>query len=125
MSDTPGLGISNPDMFDPHTAEQVEKFVQDQAALTGDEFRALVAERQRHYKAVFGNADSASVRFVLEDLAFFTRAHSSAFNPDPRLHALIEGRREVYYRIADNTQLPRDLLYERYVAADIERNRTK
>lgn len=125
MSDTPGLGIQSPDMFDPQTAVAAEQFVQDQVQLTGDQFTAYVAERQRHYKAVFGNLDSASVRFVLEDLAFFARAHASAFNPDPRLHALIEGRREVYYRIADNTQLPRDLLYERYVAADIERNRTK
>ena len=125
MSDTPGLGTFAPDMFDPHTAEQVEQFVQDQVALTGDQFLAYVATRSEHYKKVFGNLEDPSVRFVLEDLAFFTRAHSSAFNADPRIHALIEGRREVYYRIADNTQLSRDLLYERYVAADIERNKTK
>lgn len=36
---------------------------------------------------------------VLIDLAKFCRAHESAFHPDPRMHAVIEGRREVWLRI--------------------------
>lgn len=110
------------DMFDPHTAQLVESFTADMEKLSGQDVSAYIKDRQQHYKAVFGDLNNPSVRFVLEDLAFFTRAHQSAFNADPRIHALIEGRREVYYRIKDNTQLPPDLLYDKYVAANLQRN---
>lgn len=53
-------------------------------------------------------------REVLKDLARFCRAHESTFSSDPRLHALAEGRREVWLRIACHLQLPPDELWELY-----------
>jgi hypothetical protein len=36
---------------------------------------------------------------VLADLAEFCRARETTFHPDERLHAVLEGRREVWLRI--------------------------
>jgi hypothetical protein len=51
---------------------------------------------------------------VLRDLAKFCRAHETTFNPDPRAHALAEGRREVFLRIANHMNLTEDELWELY-----------
>lgn len=51
---------------------------------------------------------------VMKDLARFCRAHESTFNADPRAHALAEGRREVFLRIAHHTKLSPDQLWELY-----------
>lgn len=51
---------------------------------------------------------------VLRDLAKFCRAHESTFNADPRVHAVLEGRREVWLRIIEQLQLTDDELYQRY-----------
>lgn len=105
------------DPLDPKTNEIVEQIQKDAMALGDAATAAAVSDLQQAYKAVFGDIENPNVKLVLEDLALFTRAHSSAFAEDPRRHAALEGRREVYYRIADHTQLPRDLLYAKYVAA--------
>lgn len=52
--------------------------------------------RKRAYQLVFGGEAG---KIVLEDLAEFCRAEASCFDPDPRLHAIAEGRREVWLRI--------------------------
>ena len=49
---------------------------------------------------------------VLADLARFCRANESTFHPDPRVHAVLEGRREVWLRIQK---------YLRLTAADVDR----
>lgn len=51
---------------------------------------------------------------VLEDLAVFCRADASTFNPDERVHALLEGRREVWLRIQDHLNLSPDQLLAKY-----------
>ncbi len=38
-------------------------------------------------------------KIALEDLERFCRGNDTCFNPDPRIHAMLEGRREVYLRI--------------------------
>lgn len=38
---------------------------------------------------------------VLADLAKFCRADESTFHRDPRMHAVLEGRREVWLRIQE------------------------
>jgi hypothetical protein len=48
---------------------------------------------------------------VLADLAKFCRAAETTFHPDPRVHAVLEGRREVWLRIQK---------YMRLTAADID-----
>lgn len=51
---------------------------------------------------------------VLIDLARFCRANESTFNTDPRNHALLEGRREVWLRIQQHLHLSSDQLYQLY-----------
>ncbi len=50
----------------------------------------------RAYKLAFS---SPAGQEVLEDLATFCRANETCFNADPRMHAVAEGRREVWLRI--------------------------
>ena len=53
---------------------------------------------------------------VLEDLAKFCRAHESTFHADPRAHAVAEGRREVWLRIARHLELSDTQLWALYGA---------
>lgn len=75
--------------------------------------RASLFNRQRAYLVVF-DGGSELVKVVLEDLAKFCRADNSAFHADPRIHALIEGRREVWLRIQDHLKLDSEALWARY-----------
>lgn len=54
--------------------------------------------RKRAYQLVF-NFEREACKIVLDDLAEFCRAEVSCFHPDPRLHAIAEGRREVWLRV--------------------------
>jgi hypothetical protein len=49
-------------------------------------------------------------RPVLADLAEFCRADRSCWHPDPRVHAVLEGRREVWLRIQRYINLPAEQL---------------
>lgn len=51
---------------------------------------------------------------VLLDLARFCRAHESTFHTDPRVHANLEGRREVFLRIMHHLQLSEADLWKLY-----------
>ena len=59
----------------------------------------------RAYHVVFGSPDG---QIVLEDLAGFCRAAETCFHPDPRVHAVAEGRREVFLRIQERAKLSQD-----------------
>lgn len=62
------------------------------------------------YTRVF-DKQSPFTQDVLMDLAKFCRAYESTFNPDPRVHAMLEGRREVWLRIQENLNLSVDEIY--------------
>lgn len=49
---------------------------------------------------------------VLLDLAKFCRANDTTFHLDPRVHAALEGRREVFLRIVHHLKLPSEELYK-------------
>jgi len=51
---------------------------------------------------------------VLADLASFCRANKSTYHDDPRAHAVLEGRREVWLRIQQHLQLSDDDLWKIY-----------
>lgn len=64
--------------------------------------RAWNARRAMHFRACFNGEDgklSIHGEKMLADLNRFCRGNASAFDPDPRIHALLEGRREVLLRI--------------------------
>lgn len=67
--------------------------------------------RGRDYRLTF-NSDSGTR--VLEDLAKFCRAHDTAFETDPRAHAVLEGRREVWLRIQRHLRLTDEQLWRLY-----------
>lgn len=69
--------------------------------------------RQHAYANTFDRSDSWN-RVVMEDLAAFCRASESTFNPDPRIHAVIEGRREVFLRIMDHIGLTQEEFFSKY-----------
>ncbi len=52
---------------------------------------------------------------VLADLSRFCRAGVSTFHTDPRVHALQEGRKEVWLRIAQHLNMTEDELYAVFV----------
>jgi len=66
--------------------------------------RDYLTQRRLAYKRVF-DLENQDVRFVLEDLARFCRAHESTFDPDQRVHALLEGRKEVWNRLQHHLQM--------------------
>ncbi len=73
--------------------------------------KRLIGKRQWAYHRVF-DKDNQFTQTVLKDLAKFCRAHETTFNNDPRAHATLEGRREVWLRIQEYLQLDVDEIYE-------------
>lgn len=73
--------------------------------------KRLMHSRKQAYQFTF-EKDGVGPKIVLADLARFCRANSSTFHPDPRLHAVLEGRREVWLRIQKYLQLSPDELME-------------
>lgn len=76
--------------------------------------RELLGRRREAYRAVFGPPGEPDVaqRRVLADLAGFCRAQRSCFDSDPRAHALLEGRREVWLRIQQTLRLTEEQVAE-------------
>lgn len=79
----------------------------------------FLARRKQNYLLTF-DPGSEAARFVLQDLAKFCRAHETTFNADPRAHAVLEGRREVWLRIQNNLELNSEQLWALYGRKDIE-----
>ena len=73
------------------------------------ETREFLQQRQSAYRLAFG---SPAGQEVLKDLLKFCRARKTTFNADPRVHAALEGRREVWLRIEDHIGLTLDELFE-------------
>ena len=69
----------------------------------------FLRSRKVNYQLVF---KSPAGEAVLVDLAKFCRAGASTFDPDPRIHAVLEGRREVWLRIQNHLNLTPDQLYK-------------
>lgn len=64
--------------------------------------KQYLAQRRTAYVRSFNNPFGEE---VLQDLARFCRANESTFHPDARVHAALEGRREVWLRIQQHLQL--------------------
>lgn len=70
---------------------------------------ALLDRRRRSYQLTFRNPVGEQ---VLADLARFCRASETTFHEDPRLHAVLEGRREVWLRVQKYLQLSAEEIYQ-------------
>lgn len=67
--------------------------------------------RKRAYQLAFSTPAGME---CLVDLAKFCRAGTTTFDPDPRVHAALEGRREVWLRITQHLHLTTEQLYALY-----------
>lgn len=67
--------------------------------------------RKLAYTRVF-DKENQFTNDVLADLAKFCRAYDSTFHPDSRVHAELEGRREVWLRIQNHLKLSDEELYQ-------------
>lgn len=79
--------------------------------------KMVIKDRKAAYMQAFASGHSLSP-VLLSDLRRFCRADTSCFNPDPRIHAVLEGRREVMLRILDFTTLSIDELCVKYGKVD-------
>ena len=80
--------------------------------------RAL-GSRQNAYRKTF-TGPLADV--VLKDLAKFCRAHETTANPDsPNVGLILEGRREVWLRIAKHLNLSPQQLWTFYSAGEFDK----
>jgi hypothetical protein len=78
--------------------------------------RDLLVGRQRAYRTVF--VDGPATDRVLRDLARFCRANDSTFHADPRMHAVLEGRREVFLRVCKHLKLDTATFLKMYGVPD-------
>jgi hypothetical protein len=72
---------------------------------------AALRARKNAYHGVFHNPVGQE---VLKDLARFCRANETCFHKDPRVHAALEGRREVWLRITQHLNLTTEQLFDLY-----------
>lgn len=77
--------------------------------------RTVLMGRRHHYRLTFLSPPGQK---VLKDLARFCRANVSTFHEDARLHAVAEGRREVWLRIANHLNMTPDELWKLYSGQD-------
>jgi len=73
-----------------------------------DKALEVIRHRKRDYAHAFLTPAGQA---VMTDLANFCRATESTFNKDARLHAVAEGRREVWLRIARHLNLTTEQLF--------------
>lgn len=76
----------------------------------------IVAGLRRAYMRVFG---APAGQAVLRDLEKFCHANETCFAADPRVHAVWEGRREVWLRIQKHLNLTSEDLFQLYSGRDI------
>lgn len=81
--------------------------------------RAYVENRQRAYINVFreGKPSAEDLALVMDDLTRFCRGGQTPWADDPRIHALLTGRNEVWQRIRQQLDLPFAALLELYTTA--------
>lgn len=73
--------------------------------------QGFLRQRRTAYVRAFINPPGQE---VLMDLAKFCRANQSTYHPDPRVHAVLEGRREVWVRIQQHLNLTDEQLWQVY-----------
>lgn len=82
-----------------------------------DSTRAFLRDRRQSYRELVAflrhpgrNRPSPAAQDALRDLAIFCRANESCWHPDPRVHAALEGRREVWLRLQQHLNMSQEEL---------------
>lgn len=81
--------------------------------------KQFLTSRKRNYQTTFSGVGGEA---VLADLARFCRADASTFDTDPRVAALMEGRREVWLRITKHLNLSPDELVKFFNPTGVKLN---
>lgn len=75
------------------------------------EVKDFLRSRGQSYRLVFKGIHGQT---VLHDLSRFCRANESTFHKDPRLEGVMQGRREVWLRIAAHLNMTEDELWSHF-----------
>lgn len=78
-----------------------------------EKVKNILFRRRMSYCQTFKIGDPYAVE-VLIDLARFCRHHDTTFHADARIHAVLEGRREVFLRIVKHLKLDPDQFLQYY-----------
>jgi hypothetical protein len=76
-----------------------------------DKAREFLRTRGQKYRSTFAGVNGEA---VLDDLAKFCRANESTFHTDPRVEGIMQGRREVWLRIANHLNMSEDELWSHF-----------
>jgi hypothetical protein len=71
----------------------------------------FITSRKRNYQTTFGSEIGGR---VFRDIVRFAKTGETFYHEDPHVRGMIEGRREVVYRIADHLNLSPDELLAKY-----------
>lgn len=111
------LDIADPfDAADVAQARSRQVETQDQRVVRAQQ--ALRERRDAYLRFFKGAGSPGDHRLVMEDLRKFCRGGETPWDNDPRVHALLTGRFEVWNRLRDHLELPFDELWERYGGKD-------
>lgn len=103
------------DPLDPQDVAAHEALQQNRVEIGTETLQKQLRDRRDAYVRFFGGlGGSGDRRLVMEDLRAFCRGGETAWHEDPRVHALLTGRQEVYRRISDHLELDFDDLWARY-----------
>ncbi len=96
---------------------KTRRIVKDPAAepTTLDKAKDILHSRQMAFIQTFSIEKNKYAKDVLDDLARFCRSQESTFHPDGRVHAVLEGRREVWLRIQAHLNLDPESLAKMYL----------
>ena len=102
------------------TDDGVTLEISDKVFAAIEKTRNFLHRRRYVYRATFNGplADE-----VLKDLARFCRAHESTFHSESHVAARLDGRREVWLRIAQHLELSPDQLWDIYVGRNSEQGK--
>lgn len=101
------------DPLDPNDIQAAEQLALETHEHVVERKQAMLRSRRDAYRRLFaGNALTGDADIVLGDLKRFCRGNQTPWDTDPRIHALLTGRFEVYSRIVNHMTMQFDDLWE-------------
>jgi hypothetical protein len=105
--------IDAADPLDPNDIQAAEQLALETREEIVTRKQTMLRARRDSYRRLFaGNALTGDADMVLGDLKRFCRGNQTPWDADPRVHALLTGRFEVYNRIVNHLNMSFDDLWE-------------